>query len=184
MVQVRERDLPDDALRDLVKRILERAPPDTRVVVNGRYRVARTARVGLHLPAGALPPTKPRSLALYGRSAHDDEEARAALAEGVSYMILGTIYPTASKPGHPGSGVDLVREVSQAVQPTPVYAIGGIEIARVPEVIHAGAHGVAVCGAILSASDPRRVAEAFTLALHVTAGEAARPAPDTSARRD
>jgi thiamine monophosphate synthase len=49
----------------------------------------------------------------------------------------------------------------------PVFAIGGVTVTRIPELIHGGAFGVAVCGAILSSNDPRRVAQAMSLALEV-----------------
>jgi thiamine-phosphate pyrophosphorylase len=89
------------------------------------------------------------------------------LRDDPSYLTAGTIYPTESKPGHPGAGPALVRSLSGLVRPVPVYAIGGIGVAAVPELIRAGAHGVAVCGSILSANDPGRVAEALALALQV-----------------
>ena len=44
-------------------------------------------------------------------------------------------------------------------------------VSKIPELLHAGAHGVAVCGAILSANDPRRVAQALALALKVAGGD-------------
>jgi thiamine-phosphate pyrophosphorylase len=60
-----------------------------------------------------------------------------------------------------------VGKVSQLVAPVPVYAIGGITVSSIPALIRAGAHGIAVCGALLGANDPKRVAEAMTLALDV-----------------
>ena len=119
-------------------------------------------------------------LELVGRSVHGPRQASRAAEQGVDYMILGPIYETASKPGHPGSGVGLVEQVSRLVHPVPLFAIGGIEVSRVPAVIHAGAHGIAVSGAILGASDPRRVAEALALALTVAAPDRA----VTTSRKD
>ncbi len=172
IVQLRERDLTDDEARAILHDLREELPA-TVLVVNGRARVARTLHVGLHLGAGCELPwateARPRGL-LLGRSAHDAVEARLGRDDGADYLILGTIYPTVSKPGHPGSGPDLVREIARSVDPLPVYAIGGVTVSRIPELIHAGAHGVAVCGELLSANDPRRVAEAMSLALQVAAG--------------
>ena len=167
IVQIRENDLHDEALTALVRRIGQAAAGAT-IVVNERTDVALDSGAGLHLPAAASLPRdrsgQPR-VPSFGRSAHDEQEARRAADEGASYIVLGTIFPTPSKPGHPGSGTDLVQRVSREVHPIPVFAIGGIRLGLVPQVIHAGAHGVAVCGAILSAADPRRAAEAMTLAL-------------------
>jgi len=169
---VREKDLTADRLRELVQRIRENVPAGVCLLVNSSSRVARTMRTGLHLPAATRFPRSAedgvrRDYALLGRSIHDAAEARVALRDRPSYLVLGTIFPTESKPGHPGSGLPLVRRVVELVGPVPVFAIGGITVSGIPALVRAGAHGVAVCGAILSANDPRRVAEAMTLALQV-----------------
>lgn len=168
MLQVREPGLADDELRDLVHRIRDEVGPEVTIVVNGSSRVARTMRVGLHLPARAPQLGEPAlSCSPYGRSVHDDDELRRALADGVSYVLVGTIFHTDSKPSRPPAGVGLVERVCRQAHPLPVYAIGGISVSRVPLVIHGGAHGVAACGAFLLANAPERVAEAMTLAIEV-----------------
>jgi thiamine-phosphate diphosphorylase len=178
IVQLREKDLPDDELRGLLDRIRKRLPEGFPVVVNRSTRVARTMRIGLHLPAGEPFPAGPADgdradYTWLGRSAHDVAEARDALRDDPTYLIVGTIFPTPSKPDHAGAGTALVEEVARLVRPVPVYAIGGVGVSVVPALIRAGAHGVAVCGAILSANDPRRVAEALALALEVSSRAAA-----------
>ena len=172
LIQIREKDLPDDALRELLQQIRAAIPRETRVVVNSSHRVARTTSIGLHLPAAEPLPWSRQSgwrPPLFGRSAHDEGEVRAAIEDQVDYLVLGTVFPTPSKPGHSGGGAELVRQMATLARPLPLFAIGGITVSRIPELIHAGAYGVAVCGAILSANDPRRVAEALTLALQVSA---------------
>ncbi len=169
LVQVREKDLPDESVRQLLRQLLESAPEGATLVVNGRPDLARETGVGLHMPA-ALPAPQREGIALYGRSAHDEAQCRAALAERVDYVVAGPVFPTASKPGHPGSGVELARRAAELARPVPVYAIGGVTVSRVPELLHAGAHGVAVCRAILQAPSPRQAAEAFALALEVASG--------------
>jgi thiamine-phosphate pyrophosphorylase len=166
MVQIRERDLPDDEILALIESWKRRLPATTRLVVNDRPDLARRAAVGLHLPA-ASPPADPRPEGPLGRSVHDLDETDRALADRPDYLIAGTIYATASKPARPPAGPDLIRRVHARAAGVPIYAIGGITVSRIPEVVHAGAHGVAVCGAILSDSDPRRVAQAMDLALRV-----------------
>jgi thiamine-phosphate pyrophosphorylase len=168
IVQIREPDLSDDRLRELVHRVREKVEASTTIVVNRSLRVARTARVGLHLPARA-PALGDVDLggAPYGRSVHDPDELRRALEDEADYVVAGTVFATASKPGQRPGGVDTLARICREARPTPVYAIGGITVSRVPPVIHAGAHGVAVCGALLGASDPGRIAEAICLALDV-----------------
>jgi thiamine-phosphate diphosphorylase len=173
IVQLREKDLPDDELRGLLDRIRERIGPEVPLVVNDRSRVARTKGAGLHLAAGAAFPRdqadgRREDYPLFGRSAHDAVEARAALRDRPSYLILGTVFPTESKPGHPGSGTGPLASIARLVAPLPVYAIGGVTVSSIPALIRAGAHGAAVCGAILGANDPRRVAQAISLALEIS----------------
>lgn len=180
-VQVRERDLPDEEIERFLRELRATLPPETLLLVNARPDLARDLGIGLHLPAGAPAPQGEGARPL-GRSAHDEAELALAVAEGVDYLIVGTVFPTASKPGHPGDGIEHLRHLARLALPVPVYAIGGITVSHVPEVIHAGAHGIAVCGAILEASDPTRAAEAFRLALSVAAGKRARPAGSGSSR--
>jgi len=177
-VQLREPDLPDDELRELVARLRAVVPEGTLLSVNTSLRVARTAGTGLHRPAGVAIERRPDlASAPYGRSVHDDDELGDALAEQVDYVIAGTVFPTESKPGQRPAGVAFVERVCRLAYPVPVYAIGGISVTRVPLVVHAGAHGVAVCGALLSANDPERVAQAMTLALEVSVRASAGPRP-------
>ena len=107
LVQVRERDLSEAAVEILLGRLLDRLRgSDARLVVNGHPALARAFGIGLHLPAAA--PTAVPRRTFTGRSVHDEEEAMLARAEGVSYVVAGPIFPTSSKPGHPGAGVALV----------------------------------------------------------------------------
>jgi thiamine-phosphate diphosphorylase len=96
---------------------------------------------------------------------HDEAEARRAIAEGVSYAVVGPVFPTASKPGHPGAGLPYLARLVRLLAPTPVFAIGGLTPARVPDVLAGGAHGVAVRSVLLSAEQPERVARTFVRAL-------------------
>jgi thiamine-phosphate pyrophosphorylase len=164
LVQVRERDLTDAEAEALLRLILDRLRgTGVRVLVNGRPALARALGVGLHLPA-AEPSALP-GLPLAGRSVHDEREAGRARAEGASYVVAGPIFPTGSKPGHPGAGLGLLARVGNVVAPTPIFAIGGLTPERVGAVRAAGAHGVAIRSAILGAPDPARAARAFAKAL-------------------
>ncbi len=165
LVQVRERDLPEPEVAVLLQRILERLRgTPARLLVNGHGALARAFGIGLHLPAAAPPPPPPRPF-LCGRAVHDEEESRGALAEGAAYVVVGPVFPTGSKPGHPGAGLATLARLARQVAPIPVYAIGGLTPDRVASVVNAGAHGVAVRSAILGAPDPGRAARAFVEAL-------------------
>ena len=166
-VQVREKDLPDDELTALAERVQRAIEGRAAVLVNGRPAVAKLLGAGLHLPGDAPAPAQ-RDWPLWGRSVHSTEEALRRAEEAPDYLLVGPVYPTDSKPGHPGGGLSLIEATARAVAPLPVLAIGGIEAINAGAVIAAGAAGVAVRGAILDASDPERTARA----IHAAATEA------------
>jgi thiamine-phosphate diphosphorylase len=165
LVQVREKDLDDEALAALIRRLQARlgAAP-VRLVVNGRPALARTLGLGLHLPASAPAPAGWRP-PLLGRSVHDEAEAGRARADGVDYAVVGPVFATPSKPGHPGAGLDRLGLLCRRLAPTPVYAIGGFSPGRVEAALAAGAHGVAVRSALLGAPAPAATAFGFLRAI-------------------
>ena len=167
LVQVREKDLPDNELLELTRAILRAVAGRARVVVNGRPEVAWQAGAGLHLPEAApLPPHPPP---LWGRSVHSPDGAARAAAAGPAYLIAGPVFPTDSKPGARPLGLEGLQAIVRAAAGTAVLAIGGIEPAWVATVLQAGAGGVAVRGAILKARDPQAAARALRAALDAAA---------------
>jgi thiamine-phosphate pyrophosphorylase len=139
------------------------------VIVNDRADVClATGADGVHGGAEDAPTEVLRSLVgpdlLVGATARNATQSLAAQAAGADYVGAGPVYSTASKVGLPEPfGPAVVREV--AAWSLPVIAIGGITPERVPDVLAAGAHGVAVIGAIAGADDPAAVTRAFLIAL-------------------
>jgi len=81
---------------------------------------------------------------------HGAAHAETVAAEGgCDYLLFGTIYPSASKPGHRGAGVDALLEVCRRV-PLPVLAIGGVDESRTAAIAATGAAGVAAIGAFIT----------------------------------
>lgn len=138
-------------------------PAESATFVSGRPDVAcAVGAQGVQLGAAGLPAREIRAAfgALWaGRSIHSVAEARAALAEGPDYLLLGNIYPTHSHPGRAPLGLEAVRAVSALG--VPVIAIGGITPPRVRELRAAGAYGIAAIRALWLADDPARAALAF-----------------------
>jgi thiazole tautomerase (transcriptional regulator TenI) len=129
------------------------------VFVNARSDIA--AAVGAHgvqLGSEDLTPADARRVmrGWIGRSVHSVDEAAAAVQEGADYLMVGTVYESASHPDRPAGGVDLVRQTSRLG--IPVIAIGGITPARAAEVREAGAYGVAAIRALWEAPDPAAAA--------------------------
>jgi thiamine-phosphate pyrophosphorylase len=164
VVQLREKDLTQRDLALLAGRLRVAIGGSALLIVNGNADVAReVAADGLHLPAEA-PFARPNGVALVGRSVHSVEAAVQAEREGADYVIAGPIYETPSHRGVEAAGVRLISAVVAAVS-VPVVAIGGITAARVPDVLSAGAGGVAVISAILGAKSPGAAARALREAL-------------------
>lgn len=152
LVQVREPDLPDRELFELVSRAVDAARGTAcAVLVNDRFDVALAAgAAGVHLrsssvPAPAMRRHTPRGF-LLGRSVHGAAAAARAAAEGgLDYLTLGTVYASASKPGRAPCGVAALAAAVRAA-PLPVLAIGGVTVGRARQVLDAGAAGVAAIG--------------------------------------
>ncbi len=113
----------------------------------------------LHLGQDDLPvPVARRILGpgpLIGRSSHSPAQSDAAAAEpGVDYFCAGPVWTTPTKPGRPATGPGLLRHVAQSAPGRPWFAIGGISLDRLEEVLAAGATRVVVVRAITEAEDP------------------------------
>jgi thiamine-phosphate pyrophosphorylase len=137
--------------------------------VNDRADLAAAAGADvLHLGQDDLPVPAARRLVgagpaapLIGRSTHDVAQVDAADAEpGVDYFCVGPTWPTPTKPGRPAPGLELTRHAA-ATATRPWFAIGGIDLDRLDDVLAAGARRVVVVRAITEAADPAAAARAF-----------------------
>lgn len=133
--------------------------------VNDRADIARAVRPDiLHLGQRDLPVAVARDIVgrdlLIGRSSHSEEEVAAAAEEaGVDYFCVGPTWPTPTKPGRPAPGPALLRYAATVAPPgrpdaRPWFAIGGIDLGTLDEVLAAGARRVVVVRAITEADDP------------------------------
>ena len=128
-------------------------------IVNDRLDIALACGAdGVHVGVSDIPVDVVRGMVpegfIIGYSPQTDEHVMASARMGADYVGLGPVYATGSKAdaGAP-LGIDgLIRQL--ALSPVPAVGIGGITIANAPEVMSAGADGVAVISAILKADDP------------------------------
>ena len=163
-LHARDRSAGGARLASVTRRFLALArPPEAAVFVNGRPDIAGAAGAqGVQLGGPDLTPGDARAsfpLGWLGRSVHSVEEAEQAVGEGADFLLVGTIYPSPSHPGHPGAGPGLVRDAAGLGR--PVIAIGGIDPERARRMREAGAYGVAAIGALWYAADPAAVALAL-----------------------
>ncbi|WP_300611744.1 thiamine phosphate synthase [Trebonia sp.] len=137
------------------------------LAVNDRADVALAAGADvLHLGQDDLPVPVARQILgpgpLIGRSSHSPAQSAAAAVEsGVDYFCAGPVWTTPTKPGRPAAGLDLLSYVASAGVSRPWFAIGGISLSRLDQVLDAGATRVVVVRAITEAADPGAAAAAF-----------------------
>ncbi len=168
-VVVRAKHLDDDALAARCRAVRAIVGPSgARVLVHGRPALVEPCGLdGCHLPDGVDPRAARRAMpaqACLGVSAHprhDGDVCAFSVDDGVDYATWSPIYPPTSKR-------DQRRPIGIAAlagHRTPVIALGGIDAGRAAACVQAGAHGVAVLGAIGAATDPQRALLALVRAL-------------------
>jgi thiamine-phosphate pyrophosphorylase len=177
-ISVREKDLPDDEQILLVRRFLPVARSlGARVSLHGEAVLAQHAGAdGVHLPAGA-DARKARALLgshkLIGVSIHTVTDAEALDPDYVDYALAGPAFETPSKPGYgPEIGRRGLHDIVAAAR-VPVLAIGGINAARIAELVAAGAVGVAVMGSVMRATNPAQEVAGLLAALNGVLGMSA-----------
>ncbi len=171
VIQLREKDYP-------VRRLIEAGLKLRRLtrergvalIVNDRVDVALAVEAdGVHLGQDDLPlPVARRILGpdkIIGLSTHSLEEALLAQQQGADYIGVGPIYATRTKdPATDPVGLNLLRQMEGRIT-IPKVAIGGITSENAKDVILAGADGVAVITAVVSAPDVKGAAEALRAAI-------------------
>jgi thiamine-phosphate pyrophosphorylase len=160
LVQLREKDLSARDLLALARAVKARTDAaGASLLINDRADVARAVgAAGVHLTSADPPIAEVRAwlgpTALIGASTHSPEEAAAAGTQGASFVTFGPVYDTPSKRGMGAPVGTKALAGAVRVAGVPVFALGGVDAARLPEVRDAGAHGIAVIRAVLGEPDP------------------------------
>jgi thiamine-phosphate pyrophosphorylase len=164
LVQLREKDLPDDELvaaAEIFRRACERH--GALFVLNDRPDlVERCGADGVHVGQGDLAVDEARRLVgddrIVGLSTHSREQMEHT--GSADYIGVGTIFETPTKPDNEAAGLALVRAARYAAR-LPWFAIGGIDHSNVAELVTNGASAIAVVRAIRDADDPEAAARAL-----------------------
>jgi thiamine-phosphate pyrophosphorylase len=154
VVQVRERGLEDREYAAFVRECADLAT-ETRcqIVVNDRVDLALvTGAHGVHLRENSASMAAVRRLVpedfVIGRAVHD--APTAAAARSADYMIAGSVFESASKPGQVSTlGLEGLSAIVDAAGSCPVWAIGGITAERFGDLKACGVRGVAAIGAFI-----------------------------------
>jgi thiamine-phosphate pyrophosphorylase len=171
MVQLRDKDVRDEELLGAAARF--RAICDEHGALfwlNDRPDLALAANAdGVHVGQGDRPVAEVRDQVgpdlLVGLSTHAPEQFDAALSSQADQLSVGPVWETPTKAGRPATGLDYVRYAADHGGERPWFAIGGIDMGTVGQVVAAGARRIVVVRAIRDAEDPERAAAALRGAL-------------------
>jgi thiamine-phosphate pyrophosphorylase len=164
-IQLRAKDINDDELFATAVEFV-RLCKDNNVVciINDRVDVAVAAGAdGVHLGQNDLPVTQARRLQMapliIGKSTHSIEQLEGACNELPTYVGLGPVFATPTKPSAKAVGIGYIKNAKKILDGTGIghAAIGGINLENIDEVLNAGAECIAVCSAVTQSSNPTDV---------------------------
>ena len=146
LLQIREKDLPRPALRELSLRAVELAhAAGARVLINGDVELAQEVGAdGVQLTGAQLATCHERpNIDLCAASCHSSAELQHAADLGLDFALLSPVLPTKSHPGvaHLGWETFATMASSSAI---PVYALGGLQREDMEMAWQKGAHGIAL----------------------------------------
>ncbi|MEJ6560382.1 MAG: thiamine phosphate synthase [Akkermansiaceae bacterium] len=160
LLQLRAKGHDPDTLLDLAKELnVLCSKHHVPFIINDHVQLAKDCGApGLHLGQDDGSLDEARAIlgqhVLVGRSTHSVEQAQAALVEGADYIGFGPLFPTPTKKGRPGIGLENIAIVERTVGcAIPVFCIGGIKPANLPEVKASGAQRVVIVSHLLQAAD-------------------------------
>ncbi len=170
VVQLRDKELPDDALvraAAVFRRVCD--AHGALFVLNDRPELVEAAAAdGVHVGQGDTPAALARATVgrerLVGLSVGSRAELAAAGGADVDYLGVGAVFGTPTKPDAESVGLELVRAAAEHAR-VPWFAIGGVDLGNAAELAAAGAPGIAVVRAIRDAADPEVAARALRAAL-------------------
>jgi thiamine-phosphate pyrophosphorylase len=166
VIQLREKEMADGELLERARQVRRwTRAAGVLFIMNDRPDLARMAEAdGVHLGQDELPVKEARRVvgpdALIGVSTHNLDQVRRAVLDGASYIGVGPTFPSGTKQFEEFAGLEFVKQAT-ATTSLPAFAIGGVNLKNLPEVIAAGARRVAVSGAICRAEAPAATAAAL-----------------------
>jgi Thiamine monophosphate synthase len=163
MIILREKDLSSKDYKSMAKTCIDISVRyDVEFCVNSFSDVAAELKVkNIQLPLELFKRDleKMQKFDFIGVSIHSTEDAVSVERLGADYLIYGNVFESQCKPGVPAKGLDSLARICSSVD-IPVYGIGGITEDNADSVIKAGAEGVCMISALMTADDPSTVVSA------------------------
>ena len=146
---------------------------DALFIINDRVDIAHILGAdGVHLGQEDIDINSARDLlgkdSIIGLSTHCPEQAQIAVESGADYIGVGPVFVTPTKPGRSAVGLEYVRWAYENITINtniPWFAIGGINLENLNQVLDAGASRIAVVRAIINAENPEVVSRSFLEAI-------------------
>ncbi len=168
-IQLRTKDTEDDKLFVIATEFVKVCKAaGVLSIINDRVDIAVAAGAdGVHLGQNDLPIEQARKLQLapliIGKSTHSLEQLRSACKEYPTYVSLGPVFSTGTKPDAEPVGLDYVKLATKELIDTGIgnVAVGGITPENVEDVLKAGAGAIAVCSAVTDAEYPMATCQAL-----------------------
>lgn len=162
LVQMREKELCNRALYELAREFRQRtAAAGALLIIDDRLDIALASGAdGVHLGQEDLPVSAARSIApelMIGASTHSLEQALAAEAAGASYVNIGPVFATQTKPTATPLGPEALGRITPHLR-IPWTTMGGINLGNIGQVVARGARHPAVMSAVTAAADPKAAA--------------------------
>lgn len=166
ILQLREKNMSAKKIVELGRKIKQLCLQyDAIFIVNDRIDIAQILEAdGVHLGQDDLDVQSARDILgsniIVGVSTHAPEQALRAVADGADYIGVGPVFETPTKLGRQAVGLEYAKWAAENIE-IPAFAIGGIDLENVSQVLETGMEKVAVVRAIINSSSPEKSAKNF-----------------------
>lgn len=152
MLQLRIKSLPHAEIETVYRAVWAKCRQHSiRLLINSDLPLSHAKADGIHLSSRALlaSQTRPKAYEWVAASCHNLPELKHAENIGVDFVVLAPILPTATHPDATSLGWENMTALIEHVN-LPVFALGGLSLQDVDQILHAGGQGIAGISAFLS----------------------------------
>ncbi len=164
IVQLREKETPDDVVVNLGKAIINVTKRyGVPLIINDSPELAKEIGAdGVHLGGEDASIEQSRTLlgseAIIGVSCYNQiERGINAVRSGADYVAFGTPYNTPTKPDREPTSIEILNQAVKLIN-IPIFAIGGITKDNVKPILKTGVDGIAVITSVFGSSNPESAA--------------------------
>lgn len=169
IVQLREKDTPEDEIISLGRQLLEVTKSHgVPLIINDSPELAKKIGAdGVHLGGDDKSIKDARAIlgenSIIGATCYNEiERGLKAVEYGADYVAFGTPYYTPTKPEREPTSIEILREAVRLINNIPIFAIGGITKENAAPILDTGVEGIAVITSIFGSPDPETATRELT----------------------